>query len=287
MNKAIFIGELTLHINLPAPGEDTATTRIGDRAVNAAMLLGKMGVETLFMGEVAADAVGDHIIAALDSAKVDTKSVDRFTEGASPVRIAATESSEASGGCNAVIHASYPAEPVDPLWPRINEGDVAVYGSYMALDKRNHARVLEVVSHARARKAETVYLPYFDRTQVPRTTRVMPEVWECLEQASMVIATTADLAALFPGEEPVAVFRDHILFYCPRCLVMDYATLTMHFFDHDTSWTKKCHPTTLDEFHWTSGALAGAVRALTEGMRDPDEIMNTANETAHSLLAAQ
>lgn len=280
MNKAIFIGELTLNITLPGPGSNTAVTNIGDRAVNAAMLLGKMGVETIFMGEVAADSVGDHIVAALDAAKVDTKSIDRFSEGASPVKISSPDQS------SGVIHASYPAEPVDPLWPRVNEGDVVAYGSYMALDKRNHDRLIEIVGHAASRKAEIVYMPFFDRTQVPRTTRVMPEIWECLEKASMVIASTDDFAAIFPGEDPASAFRDHILFYCPRCLVTDYANLKMHFFDHDSSWTLDCHTTTLDNFHWTSGALAGAIRALVEGMRDPDEIMNKANETAHSQLAS-
>ena len=279
MNKAIFIGELTLNITLPERGSSNAQAKIGDRAVNAAMLLGKMGVNTIFMGEVAADPVGDHIVGALDDCHVDTRSIDRFTEGASPVKIGA------DSGQPAVLHASYPAEPVDPLWPRIEEGDVMVYGSFMAIDKRNHDRLLEIVGHAASRKAETVYLPFFDSVQVPRTTRVMPEIYDCFEKASMVIASTADLARIFPGEDPAKAFKDHILFYCPRCLVTDFEAKKMHFYDHDSSWTLDCHPSQLDEFHWTSGALAGALRALVEGMRDPDEIMNKANETAHSQLA--
>lgn len=281
MNKAIYIGELALNVTLPVGKGGVASTSIGDRIVSAAMLDGKMGVETLFVGEAAADPVGDHLVNALNEAGLDTASVDRFTEGASPVRI---ESGKA-GDDRAVLHASYPSEPVNPVWPRVNEGDVVVYGSFMVLDKRNHARVMDLVNHARARKAETVYMPYFDLRQVPRTTRIMPEVWECLEGASMVIATTGDLQALFPGEDAGAAFKDHILFYCRRCLVMDFATLTMRFYDGDESWTLKCHPTENSEPQWTAGAVAGAVRALTEGMRDPDDIMAKANETAHSELS--
>lgn len=281
MNKAIYIGELALNVTLPAGKGGVASTSIGDRIVSAAMLDGKMGVETLFVGEAAADPVGDHLVNALNEAGLDTASVDRFTEGASPVRI---ESGKADDD-RAVLHASYPSEPVNPVWPRVNEGDVVVYGSFMVLDKRNHARVMDLLNHARARKAETVYMPYFDLRQVPRTTRIMPEVWECLEGASMVIATTGDLQALFPGEDAGAAFKDHILFYCRRCLVMDFATLTMRFYDGDESWTLKCHPTENSEAQWTAGAVAGAVRALTEGMRDPDDIMAKANETAHSELS--
>lgn len=280
MNKAIFIGELTLDITLPERGSSIASVHIGDRAVNAAMILGKTGVDTLFMGEVAADTVGDYIVAALDDCHVDTRSIDCFNEGASPVRICGPSSSDAG-----VIHASYPTEPVDPLWPRIEEGDVMVYGSYMALDKRNHDRLLEIVDYASSRKAETVYLPFFDSVRVARTTRVMPEIYECLEKASMVIATSDDLARIFPGEEPDKVFKNHILFYCSRCLVTDFAAKKMHFYDRDSSWTLDCNPSQLEEFHWTTSALAGALHALVEGVCDPVEIMNKADETARSHMA--
>lgn len=281
MNKAIYIGELTLNVTLSPAG--TAVTRVGDRAVAAAMLDAAMGVDTMFVGEASADTVGDHIVDTLAGAHVDTTSVDRFTEGASPVRIASAATPDDDS--RSVLHAAYPSEPVNPIWPRVNEGDVMVYGSYMAIDKRNHKSVIDLVSHARARKAHTVYLPYFDRQLVPRITRIMPEVWECLEQATLIIATVDDLATLFPGETPADAFRSHLLFYCRRCLVIDYADLTMRFFDGDASWTLKCHPTADDSFHWTAAAIAGAVRALTEGTTDPDDIMAKANETAHSRLS--
>lgn len=281
MNKVIFIGQLTLHVSLRPDG--TATTRVGDRAVGAAMLDGSMGVDTLFVGEAGADAVGDHIVSSLEAQKVDTTSVDRFTEGATSVRITSEAESKP------VEHSALPAEPVNPVWPRINEGDVVVFGSMMSLEGRNHQRLLELVEHARARKAQVVYLPYFEEGQVNRITRVMPEVFDNLEAAGLVVATVNDLKAIFPGEDVAdikKVFADHIRFHCSRCLVMDYETKTMHFFDGDESWTLKCHKSDNSEFDWTVGAIAGVTRALVQGVKDPDEIMNAANETAHSHLAS-
>ena len=76
MNKAIYIGELALNVTLPAGKGGVASTSIGDRIVSAAMLDGKMGVETLFVGEAAADPVGDHLVNALNEAGLDTASVD-------------------------------------------------------------------------------------------------------------------------------------------------------------------------------------------------------------------
>lgn len=282
MNKVIFIGELALNVSLSPDG--TAQTRVGDRAVGAAMLDGMMGMETLFVGEAGSDAVGDHMVSKLTSAKVDTKSIDRFTEGKSPVRI--TSDTPEAKPESTVLHTSYPAEPVNPVWPRINEGDVVVFGSYLTLEERNHSRVIELVSHARARKAKVVYLPYFEPGQVSRITRVMPEIFDNLEAADLIVATTGDLDTLFPGETPDAAFKDHIRFHCPHCLVLDRKGLVMRYFDGDESWTLNCHPTDASEFDWTVGAIAGVTRALVEGMKDPDEIMAKANETAHSEIAA-
>ena len=83
MNKVIYIGELTLNITLKP--DCTASTKGGDWAVNAAMLDGRMGLPTIFVGEAGADTVGDHIVAHLEEANIDVKSIDRYTEGLSPV----------------------------------------------------------------------------------------------------------------------------------------------------------------------------------------------------------
>lgn len=280
MKKAIYIGELSLNVALSPDG--SAQTGVGDWAVNAAMLDGRMELPTLCVGEAAAGTVGDHIVRTIEEARVDVTSVDRFTEGVSPVRIF-------SDGADSrkVDHSRFPAEPVNAVWPRIDEGDVVVYGSYMALEDRNHARLLELLRHAKARKAFLIYLPYFEAHQVPRITRVMPSVFDCLELADLIVARDADIRAIFEGKETEAIFKDHILFYGPRFLHMDPVAKKLRFFDGNRSWSLLCHPTDNTELQWTAGALAGTVRALTEGMRDPDEIMNLANETAHSELASE
>lgn len=280
MNKAIYIGQLTLNVTLPTSG-DTAGISIGDRAVSAAMINGRSGIETLYISEVADDAIGRHIISVLNSAYVDTTSVDRYTEGASPVRVTAR-----GNDSKAVLHAAYPAEPVNPIWPRINPGDTVAYGSFMTLDRRNHQRILELLGHAQARKAHTVCLPYFDTMQVPRTTRVMPEVWECLEAASLVIATAGDIAILFPGESTAQAYRDHILFYCPKCIILDHSTLTVHYHEGDTHIASE--PTAAsfrdNQEQWAAACTAAAVRALTLGISDPHALLHEIGSTGSATL---
>lgn len=282
MNKVIYIGELTLNISLAGSG--SASTRVGDWLVTAAMLDGQMGVETLFVGEAGADAAGDHIVKTLEEAKVDVGSIDRFTEGATPVRV---EHADPESTARPVIHSAFPTEPVNPVWPRVNPGDILVFGSYMAIEPRCHAQVLDLVKYAKARKATVVYLPFFAKEQVPRITRVMPAVFDNFEQADMIVCRAADLQALFPGESPEAAFKNHLNFYVNRFMFVDYDTLHLRIFDGpNASWTLQCHPTTNSRLQWESGVLAGLSKAMTEGVTDPDALMNAANETAHSNLAA-
>ena len=93
----------------------------------------------------------------------------------------------------------------------------------MALEARNHSRVIDLLKHAKSRKAYLVYLPYFEWHQVPRITRVMPSVFDCLELADLVVARNDEIAAIFPDHDIDSIFKDHIHFYCPRFLDLEPA----------------------------------------------------------------
>ena len=62
-----------------------------------------MGLPTIWVGEAADGTVGDHIIDYLRKANVGTDSVDRFSEGVSPVRVFAGNDKS-----TAVDHKDYP-----------------------------------------------------------------------------------------------------------------------------------------------------------------------------------
>lgn len=280
MNKSIYIGELSLSVALSADGR--AETGVGDWAVNAAAIDGRLGLPVGWLGEVASGVVGDHILAYLQRADVDVKAVDRFTEGVSPVRVF-----NAGEPSTTINYNRDPADPFNVVWPRIEEGDVVVYGSYMTLEERNHERLLDFLKYAKARKAQLVYLPYFEAHQVPRITRVMPSVFDCLELADLVVGRDAEVRAIFPGGGMDAIFKSHIFFYCRRFLHLDPSTGEMQFFDGgDSVASCRCRPTAeLSEFQWSAGVLAGVVRALAEGRLDAEKIMACGCETACSPLA--
>ena len=204
-NRIFFMGELSLDITVGADGK--AACWMSDMLVNAALLIAAR-TDVAYIGEASADLTGNLIVSTLTSGGIDIAAVDRITEGQSPVTLLPRDTTE-----EPVIYSAAPSEGFNPVWPRINPGDLLVWGSYFSLDKRVHPMLLEILRYARARKATLLFVPYFSRGQVARVTRVMPEIFDNLELADAVFATTDIMAALFDNPDMDAVYRNNLNFY--------------------------------------------------------------------------
>lgn len=216
MGKFIFISELPLNVLFGHDGNITA--RPCDRLGRAAATVAAAGHETVMVGEAAADAVGDTIVGYLENNGVNIRSVDRFTEGRSPQR---DRFEKTPGQWTTVGYDEAPKEEFDTVWPRIEADDVVVFGSYFAITERVRHRLLDLLSHAKARKATIVYCPYFERFQVPRVTRVMPAILDNMEMADVIITTTDDLEMLFGNRNIADCYRLRLEFYTRRVINID------------------------------------------------------------------
>lgn len=225
MGKIIFIGELPLNLIFDRNGG--VTVRQCDRIGRTAAALAAAGREVVMVGEAAADPVGDMIVNYLASAGVDVRPVDRFTEGRSPQR---DIFEQPDGSVCIVGYGREPDVEFDTVWPRIEPDDVVVFGSYFSLNDRVRPRLLDLLEHARARKATVVYLPYFETFQVPRVTRVMPSVLDNMELADVIVTTTDDLQLIFGNRDAAGNYRLHIEFYTPRFYNIDIDSATVERF---------------------------------------------------------
>ncbi|MDE6326021.1 MAG: hypothetical protein K2M02_07600, partial [Duncaniella sp.] len=134
------------------------------------------------------------------------------------------------GTVRLVVYGREPDVEFDTVWPRIEPDDVVVFGSYFSLNDRVRPRLLDLLEHARARKATVVYLPYFETFQVPRVTRVMPSVLDNMELADVIVTTTDDLQLIFGNRDAADNYRLHIEFYTPRFYNIDTASATVEKF---------------------------------------------------------
>ncbi|MDE6308972.1 MAG: hypothetical protein K2L81_02125, partial [Muribaculaceae bacterium] len=215
--KIIVIGELGIEIPVDSTGKP-GDTRPGGRLLNIALNLAKDGIPVEMVGDMGSDPMGDLVMRYLTDNNVGVRSVDRYTDGLTPVTF--------DFGDRLVRYATTPADQLDVVWPRINPGDLVVFGGYYSLDERVRPRLLQLLSNAQEMKALLIYLPGFNPQLAPRITRVMPSLLENMEMASTLVTTTADLCQIYAneGNDPVRCYRDHIFYYAPRLVNIDQAS---------------------------------------------------------------
>ena len=208
MRKIIAIGESVLD-TLFQHGQPVKAF-VGGRVANAAASLATMGVPTSMVSECSTDCVGDMIVDFLKTHNVDVRSIDRYPDGATP--LAAIFQGEDGQRDSIVNYGNYPNDRFDVLWPTIEHDDSVLFGSLYAVDLPQRERLMDLVNYAVERGAIVVYLPGFQHGISFRITRVMPNVLENLEVASVIIAHDRDLQEIFPDETVEEAFIHHINF---------------------------------------------------------------------------
>lgn len=215
MRKIIAIGRCGLDIVME--GTAPVCARPGGRIPNAAATLAAAGRHVCMVSEAGRDKVGDMVVEFLAAHGVDTRSIDRFTEGLTPATLLFTPSGET---------VDYPGGPdgeMDVVWPRIDRDDIVIFGGYYAIDPRVRRRLYEIVAYAREREAIIIYLPGFSPREVTRITKVMPAIFENLELADIAVTRPEDIKAIFDTDDADHAWRDHLSFYLPAMLHADHA----------------------------------------------------------------
>ena len=154
MSKVIAVGQACLDI-LHEEGRQVCSF-VGGRIANMAMTLSHDGVEVEFVSECATDGVGDMIVDTLKKNGVGVKSVDRFTEGQSQVSLIFRDK---VGNERFSEYVKYPDSRFDVLWPKIEENDIVVFGSFFSVEESVRQPLSELLAYAQDRKAIIVYLP--------------------------------------------------------------------------------------------------------------------------------
>lgn len=281
MKKIILIGEFSLNIVTDALGQPLGTMP-GGRIAHAAAMLARKGIPAVIVGDCSADKGGDIATSFLAEAGVDTSCLDRYTDGLTPVMIRFCGEGEA---CDVIRYEKYPQDRFDVAWPRIDAGDIVVFGGYEALDPTVRPRMLQLLQTASDMKATLVYLPGFLPSRAPRITRVMPSILENLEMSRMVITRTADLRHIFNTADPARAFRDNVAFYCPAMLNIDAEKAEFSF--HTASGTATaasagpCGSTLA-----VAGATAGALKWLFESVADTSALASLTPSQKEEALAA-
>ncbi len=258
MKKILCLGECSINIILDDKG-NTLGTMPGGRIANAAILLAREHLPVAMASESATDVAGEIVTGALARAGVDITAIDRYSNGNTPATLVAGVPARISR------YEGYPAGDTgfDIVWPRLDEGDVVMFGGFYALDARAHANIASFLAYAAERKALRLYLPGFLPVQEPRITRVMPQLLENLENADIVLTRSRDLPLLFGTDSASACYEQKVNFYCRSLVNIDSRCRRIEYFAANESTAadlpEAAQP---DSLIWNAGAAAGIAATL-------------------------
>ena len=280
MRKIIAIGESILDTLFDQQGKPLRAF-VGGRIACAAATLGQLQLPVSMVSECATDRVGDTVVSFLERHHVDTRSIDRYTEGTTPL---AAIFRDGDGHDTIVNYGAYPKTRFDVIWPRIDEDDIVLFGSLYAIDTPQRERLFELVSYAAQRKAILIYLPGFQHGINFRITRVMPAILENLEIAHIVIAHERDLHDIFPGESAPEVFHNHIEYYGDTFLHIA-PSLEVTMMRRELQLTSPASRPTANLLGWQAGFTAGLIDQLIK--RDITHVdLNAIGQDAwHDIMA--
>lgn len=253
MRKIIAIGESIL--DTVYSNHCAERTFVGGRVSNAAASLGELGLQVSMVSECCTDKVGDWVVDFFESHHVDTRSIDRYTDGSTP--LAAIFKDEA-GQESIVNYGEYPANRFNVIWPRIDEDDIVLFGSYYAIDEPQRERLFDLLSYAAERKAIVIYLPGFQHGTQFNLTKVMPNILENFEVSTIVLDHDKDINNMFPNQDSEKVWNNHIRFYGPTYIHINPAENAIIYQGMDKYMCDYSYQTT-NHLGWQAGFIAGII----------------------------
>lgn len=213
MRKVIGIGETILDI-IFQNGQPTAAVP-GGSVFNGIVSLARAGLTVCFISETGNDKVGKTILQFMEQSGISTQYVNVFPDGKSPISLAYLND---NGDADYTFYKNYPKQRLDVDFPKIEEDDIVIFGSYFALNPVLRDKVTELLELARNKKAIVYYDPNFRSSHKDEALKLSPTIIENLEYANIVRGSIEDFYYMYNQRDVEKIYKDKVRFYCPNFL---------------------------------------------------------------------
>ena len=210
MSKVIGIGETVFDI-LFKNGQPVKAVP-GGSVYNSIISLGHVGADATFISEVGDDRIGDIILSHLRDSGVDASSVCCFSGGKSPLALAfLNERNDAEY----LFYKDYPNNRLEVDFPKIEKGDIVLYGSYFVLNPVLRDKTKAFLEYAKESGAILYYDINFRKNHVDERIKLGEALIENLEFADIVRGSADDFNYLYEMTDAEKIYKERIKFYCP------------------------------------------------------------------------
>lgn len=196
-------------------GDQPTVAVPGGSVFNGIVSLGRSGIPVSFISETGNDRVGNIILQFMKDSHIPTEHVNVFPDGKSPVSLAFLDN---RSDAEYLFYKDYPKQRLDVVFPKLEEDDILVVGSYYALNPVLREKVLELLDQAREKKALVYYDPNFRSSHKEEAIKLTSTIIENLEYANIVRGSQDDFFYMYNLREADRIYKDKIKFYCPNFL---------------------------------------------------------------------
>lgn len=211
MSKIIGIGETVFDI-LFKNGQPVKAVP-GGSVYNSIISLGRVGADASFISEVGDDKIGKIILEHLHDSGVDASSVCCFSGGKSPLALAfLNERNDAEY----LFYKDYPNNRLEVEFPKIEQGDIVLYGSYFVLNPVLRDKTKAFLEYAKECGAILYYDINFRKNHIAERIKLGEALIENLEFADIVRGSADDFRYLYDMTDAEKIYKEKIKFYCPE-----------------------------------------------------------------------
>lgn len=211
MSRIIGIGETVFDI-LFKNGQPVKAVP-GGSVYNSIISLGRVGAEAAFISEVGDDRIGEIILSHLRDSGVDASSVCSFSGGKSPLALAFLND---RNDAEYLFYKDYPNNRLEVEFPKIESGDIVLYGSYFVLNPVLRDKTRAFLKYAKENGAILYYDINFRKNHITERIKLGEALIENLEFADIVRGSADDFRYLYEMTDAEKIYKDKIKFYCPE-----------------------------------------------------------------------
>lgn len=211
MRKVIGIGETVLDI-IFKNGQPICAVP-GGSAFNAAISLGRCGIETRFISEAGNDRVGNEIINFLRANGVNADDVNVFPDSKSPISLAFLDD---DNNADYIFYKDHPHDRLEFSYPEIHPDDVVIFGSFFSVNPVVRPQVAGFLEYARERGAILYYDVNFRKSHSDEIMKITPNLLDNLGYSDFVRGSREDFEVLYKKDSADKVYNAEVSFYCRK-----------------------------------------------------------------------
>lgn len=203
MKRIFCIGETVLDFIFRY--EQPVAAKPGGSMLNTAVSLGRTGVNPVFISDFGQDLAGELILHFLADNDVDTRYVERFTEGQTAISLAFLDEKKNAGYS---FYRNYPIQRDLTNLPTAEEGDIVMFGSFYAITLEVRQPLWNFLLKAKSNGAFLVYDPNFRKPHLKKLPQFRPWILENINIAQITRGSAEDFFHIFEHRDASSAYRE-------------------------------------------------------------------------------